>query len=170
MEKIDWSQLELNPFEMIGKDAFLLTAGTKDKWNTMTAAWGAMGYMWSRPAVFVFVRESRFTLEFMNANDKFSLSFFDPKYKDALRICGTTSGRDTDKAKSANLTPMEIDGTVAFEEANIVITAEKKSCHLVDLDHILDKKVVDLHYPQGDAHYMFVGFVDGVYTEVPEEE
>lgn len=170
MEKIDWSQLELNPFEAIGKDAFLITAGNKEKWNTMTAGWGGMGYMWGRPAVFVFIRESRYTLEFMNQNEKFSISFFDPERKDVLRVCGSTSGRDTDKAKAANITPYEVDGTVAFEEANIVLTCEKKSCHLIDTDGMLDKAQVEKWYPNGDRHYMFVGFLDGCYTATPEEE
>ena len=62
MEKIDISQLELNPFSSIGKDTFLIAAGNADKWNAMTAGWGGMGYMWGKPVLFTFVRESRSTL------------------------------------------------------------------------------------------------------------
>ena len=76
MEKIDCSQLEINPFSMIGEDSFLISAGNSESWNTMTAGWGGLGYIWGKNAVYVFVRESRYTLEFMDKCDEFSLSFF----------------------------------------------------------------------------------------------
>ena len=65
MEKIDYKQLELNPFTIIGEDDFLLSAGKSGDWNTMTAGWGGFGYIWGKPVAYVFVRESRYTLEFM---------------------------------------------------------------------------------------------------------
>ena len=43
MEKIDISQVEMNPFTSIGQDDFLLSAGDKSIWNTMTAGWGGLG-------------------------------------------------------------------------------------------------------------------------------
>lgn len=162
MEKIDYKQLEINPFTIIGEDDFLLTAGELGNWNTMTAGWGGLGYIWGKPAVFVFVRESRYTLEFMDRFDSFSLSFFPNEYKEALRICGTRSGRDIDKAKEAGLSAMSLDGTVAFDEANLVFTCKKLSRTLISKDGILDPSPLT-HYPQGDWHYMFVGEIEGVY-------
>ena len=97
MEKIDISQLELNPFTSIGKDSFLIAAGNREKWNAITGGWGGMGYMWGKPVLFTVVRESRYTLEFINANEEFSVSFFPPEKKAVLSFCGSHSGRDTDK-------------------------------------------------------------------------
>ena len=162
MEKIDCSQLEINPFSMIGEDGFLISAGDKESWNTMTAGWGGLGYIWGKNAVYVFVRESRYTLEFMDKCEEFSLSFFPNEYKDALTICGTKSGRDIDKAAEAGITPMEIDGTVTFEEANLVFTCKKISKTLIAKDGIIDPAPMK-YYPQGDWHYMFVGEIKGVY-------
>ena len=73
MQKIDYSQLELNPFTMIGNEAFLLTAGTMKDWNTITAGWGGLGFIWGEPSVFLFVRESRYKLSFM---DKYEIHAF----------------------------------------------------------------------------------------------
>ena len=115
MEKIEISQVEMNPFTSIGQDCFLLSAGDENGWNTMTAGWGGMGYMWGRPCCVVFVGESRYTLSFMYKFDSFSVSFFPPEKKSVLSFCGSHSGRDTDKAKGADLTPVFMDDTVAFE-------------------------------------------------------
>ena len=162
MERIDASQLEINPFTMIGKDCFLITAGNMSEWNTMTAAWGGLGYIWNKPVAYIFVRESRYTLEFIDKNDKFTLSFFPNEYKDALTLCGTKSRRDTDKSKEAGIQPCEVDGSVTFEEANLIFTCRKLSKTLIEKDHILDPSALR-HYPQGDWHYMFVGEIEGVY-------
>ncbi len=31
----------------------LVTAGTKEKFNTMTASWGGIGWLWNKPVAFV---------------------------------------------------------------------------------------------------------------------
>ncbi len=60
--------LELNPFTKIGKEWMLITAGNKEKANTMTASWGGLGVMWGKNVAYVFVRDSRYTKEFIDAN------------------------------------------------------------------------------------------------------
>ena len=71
--------LDINPFTKIGNEWALLTAGTKAKCNTMTVSWGGMGVIWNKNVVYVFVRDSRYTKEFMDNGEFFSLSFFDKK-------------------------------------------------------------------------------------------
>ena len=162
MQRIDYTQLELNPFSMIGSESFLLTAGTMNDWNTMTAGWGGLGYIWEEPAAFVFVRESRFTYSFIDRHDRFTLSFFPSEMKDALAFCGTHSGRDTNKAKEAGLTPISLDGAVSFAEANLVFSCRKASKTVIDESSMIDSSILKL-YPQRDWHSMFIGFIDGVY-------
>lgn len=162
MQRIDYTQLELNPFSMIGSESFLLTAGTMNDWNTMTAGWGGLGYIWEEPAAFVFVRESRFTYSFIDRHDRFTLSFFPPEMKDALAFCGTHSGRDTNKAKEAGLTPISLDGAVSFAEANLVFSCRKASKTVIDESSMIDSSILKL-YPQRDWHSIFIGFIDGVY-------
>ena len=87
-----------NPFEAIGKDWFLLTAGTEESgYNTMTCSWGQMGVLWNKPSVTCYVRHSRHTFGFMEQQDTFTLSFFAQTQRKALSFCGSHSGRDCDK-------------------------------------------------------------------------
>ena len=95
----------------------LLTAGTKDKFNTMTASWGGAGIFWGKPAVTCYIRPQRYTKEFIDKEELFSVSFLKDGHRDALKLCGSVSGRDHDKIKEAGLTPVFIDGVPAFEEA-----------------------------------------------------
>ena len=67
--------LEMNPFIKIGKEWALVTAGNKNKYNTMTVSWGGVGVIWNKNVVYIFVRDSRYTKEFIDQGDFFSLSF-----------------------------------------------------------------------------------------------
>ena len=163
MQKIGFDQLELNPFTVIGSDCFLLTAGSAAHWNTMTAGWGGLGYLWNDPAAFVFVRRERYTLQFMETSGVFTLSFFPPERKSVLDYCGSVSGRDADKAKGAGLTPVALDGGIAFEEANLILTCAKTASMEIDGNAIIDDKVRTI-YPQEDWHRMYAGRILGVYV------
>ena len=70
-QKITTDIMEINPFDKIGKDWMLVTAGNEQKVNTMTASWGALGQMWGKDAAFVVIRQSRFTKEFIDRVGKF---------------------------------------------------------------------------------------------------
>ncbi|MCD8186883.1 MAG: flavin reductase, partial [Rikenellaceae bacterium] len=73
--------------------------------NTMTASWGAMGFLWNKPVAFVFVRPERYTFEFMEEYSAFTLSFMGKDQRHALKVCGSQSGRDSDKIADAGLKP-----------------------------------------------------------------
>ena len=118
--KTDIYDLQFNPYKLIGKDWFLLTSGNKSEYNTMTASWGQTGVLWNMPVFTTVVRSNRKTFELIEKNEFFTISFFSEKYRSALSFCGSHSGRDCDKAKETGLTPCEIDGTTAFEEADMV--------------------------------------------------
>lgn len=92
-KKMELSDLQCNPFDMIGKSWYLLTSGTPEDYNTMTASWGAMGEIWGAPSFHCVVRTNRYTLQYLDRNELFSACFFDPGYKPALQFCGTHSGR-----------------------------------------------------------------------------
>ena len=162
MQKIGFDQLELNPFTVIGSDNFLLTAGTMSDWNTMTAGWGGLGYLWNDPVAFVFVRQERYTLSFLERMGNFTLSFFPPEMKNVLDFCGSCSGRNTDKAAGAHITPVSVDGSVAFEEANLIFSCQKVAATVLGEEALIDEGIKRL-YPQEDWHRMFVGRILGVY-------
>jgi flavin reductase (DIM6/NTAB) family NADH-FMN oxidoreductase RutF len=144
----------------------LVTAGTKEKFNTMTANWGGMGYLWHRPVVFVFVRPVRYTYGFIEATSGFTLSFFDKRYRDALNLCGTKSGRDCDKVKETGLTPIFTDlGYPAFTEASLVLECRKLYASQLDRDHFLDQEPVKSHYNTRDGlHKVYIAEIVKAWT------
>ncbi len=148
-----------NVFRLIGKDWMLITAGTLESWNTMTASWGGLGVLWSKPVAFCFIRPPRHTYRFMERHGTFSLSFFEEKYRDALTLCGTKSGRDVDKAKETGLTPVAgNEGTVHFKQARLVLECRKLYFHDIDPARFLDQSIEE-NYPKKDYHRMYIGEV-----------
>ena len=103
----------------------LITAGDEKKSNTMTASWGGLGIMWGKNVATAYIRPNRYTKEFVDREDYFTLAFFGEEHREALNLCGRVSGRDEDKIKEAGLTPYYVDGTVAFEEAKMIFVCKK---------------------------------------------
>jgi flavin reductase (DIM6/NTAB) family NADH-FMN oxidoreductase RutF len=145
-----------NPFKLIGTDWMLVTSGTPETFNTMTASWGGMGILWERKVAFCFVRPTRYTYEFIERSQSFTLSFFEERYRKALSFCGSHSGRDTDKIKGSGLTPAQFDGFIYFDQARLVLACRKLYFHDISPERFLDQKIETL-YPQEDYHRMYVG-------------
>jgi flavin reductase (DIM6/NTAB) family NADH-FMN oxidoreductase RutF len=148
-----------NPFTLIGSDWMLVTAGTPDRFNTMTASWGGLGVLWERKVCFIFIRPTRYTYEFIEQAEIFTLSFFGEQHRKALQICGTRSGRDTDKVKEAGLTPVADGGAVAFEQARLVLVCRKLYFQDIGPERFLDPAIEQL-YPQKDYHRMYAGAIE----------
>ena len=165
MNKIDIKALQGNVVSMFDDKWCLITAGNKDSYNTMTASWGAMGELWNKDVCFIFIRPQRYTLEFTEREELFTLSFFGEEYKKALAFCGRNSGRDCDKAKETGLTPMEIDGSMSFEESETVIVCKKLFYQDIDPQGFIDKAIDGVCYPEKDYHRMYVGEVIGCYQK-----
>ena len=120
MKKLEVKDLKENFFEAIGKEWMLVTAGTKEKFNTMTASWGGIGWLWNKPVAFVFIRPERYTYEFVEKNDHLTLSFLGEENKKIHAICGSKSGRNIDKVKETGLKPVFTEnGNVLFEQARL---------------------------------------------------
>jgi flavin reductase (DIM6/NTAB) family NADH-FMN oxidoreductase RutF len=160
---IDPENIPDNVFKLIDKDWMLVTAGTPESYNTMTASWGTLGILWNKQVAVCFVRPTRYTYKFMEDNDRFTLCFFEERYREALNICGSTSGRHTDKAKAAGLTPARSEkDAVFFEEARLVI-----ECRKIYWDDLKPQNFLDPHihrnYPKKDYHRMYIGEITRVW-------
>ncbi len=149
----------INPFTIFDKDWALLSAGDGTKSNTMTISWGGLGTIWNKSVAYVFVRESRYTKQFIDKFDNFSVSFLDESYRDALSICGTVSGKDCDKWKESGLTPVEKCGTVYPKEANRVLICKKLSAVKISKDTFIDPSIDVQNYKDKDYHTMYIGEV-----------
>jgi flavin reductase (DIM6/NTAB) family NADH-FMN oxidoreductase RutF len=147
-----------SPASRIGDGWMLISAGTAQDWNTMTASWGGLGVLWGRNMAFIFVRPSRHTFGFINDNPLFTLSFFDKKYHPALAFCGAHSGRDIDKAAQTGLTPIVFSGGgITFREAAEVIFCRKVYTHDLDPRFFLDSPDIEKLYNGKDYHRMYIG-------------
>ncbi len=160
--EIDIKELELNPFEKIGSEWALLTAGNERAYNTMTVSWGTMGVLWSRNVVTAYVRPQRFTKQFVDAADVFTLSFYGPEHKRALGVLGSKSGRDGDKVAEVGFTPAFVGGSCAFEQASLVLVCRKLYADDIKPGRFLDASVDAECYPEHDYHTMYVGEVEQV--------
>ena len=161
-EKLD--AIDFNPYKKIGKEWFLVTAGDESGWNTMTASWGFAGVMWGKNTFTTVIRPQRYTKEFIDKAEYFTISFFKEEYKKALSFCGSHSGRDCDKAKETGLTPCEIDGTTAFEEADMVFVCRKIYTKDMEENDFTDKSLLKF-YESDPFHKAFIGEIVSVYQK-----
>lgn len=151
--------IEINPFTKIGKEWALITAGTRAGLNVMTISWGGVGVLWGKNVVFVFVRDSRFTKEFLDENEFFSLTFFEETYREALSYCGSHSGRKEDKLKAAGITPAFRFGIPYIDEGNLVFICKKLSATRLTEESFLEPEIMKKWYADGDMHTMYVAEV-----------
>lgn len=163
LKPIGPEQVTDNPFHLIGSDWMLITAGNMEKFNTMTASWGGLGILWNKKVCFIVVRPSRYTYEFMENADTFTLSFFGEEYKKALSFCGTKSGRDVDKIAATGLTPVQGEQeTVYFNEARLVMECKKLYYQDLEPGNFLDPGI-EKNYNGSDYHRLYVGEIIGCY-------
>lgn len=145
-------------FNTFHKQWALVTAGNENDFNTMTISWGGLGTLWSKPVATVYVKPIRYTYDYLEKNEYFTVSFFDESYKKDLGILGSKSGRDGDKVKETQLTPMPIKDSVTFKEAHTTLLCKK--IYFQDLDvSVMPESVVKNYYETEASHRMYIGEV-----------
>lgn len=154
--------------------------GLKNKWmlitaakpdgtvNTMTASWGGFGVMWNKEVAYVVIRPQRYTKEFVDSVESFSLTFFDGAYKKVLSHLGAVSGRDEDKIAKTGLTVAFENDIPYFEEANEAIFVKKLFVQPIEEDLFLDKDLIDRWYPDKDFHYLYIAEVTNILKKDQE--
>ena len=150
-------------FGQFDKKWALLTCGTPEKFNSMTVSWGGMGTLSGKPVATVYVRTSRYTHEFMDDNDYFTVSFYPESCRPILNVFGAKSGRDIDKMHYEGLTvkPVGEDpagNAVTFEEAEVTLLCRKMCRQRIEAENIPEEAFKT--YYEGDAlHDMYIGEV-----------
>ncbi len=147
-------------FSQFDKKWALITAGNKDSFNTMTISWGGMGTIWNKPVVTAYVRTSRYTHEFIDREDYFTVSFFPEEYKKTLGVLGSKSGRDMDKMHDSGLTAKVLENSVTFEEAELTLVCKKLFKQTLSKDNIVESETSARAFYNTDAeHDMYIGEV-----------
>lgn len=166
LTKIELNEVTCNPFTKIGEQWLLISAGTEEKFNTMTANWGGLGMLWGTPSATAYIRHSRYTKEFVDSNPCFTMTFLKDGYKKELGVLGSKSGREIDKMNNSGLTPIFVDGMPTFEEAETVFVVRKQYVGDLARENFLDEKVDDRWYQDKDYHQIYIGEVIACYKNI----
>ena len=143
-------------FNKLNNEWALVTANQNNKVNTMTVSWGGFGVLWNKNVATIYIRDSRYTKEFIDNSDYFTISFYNNEYKDKLRYLGIKSGRDTNKIKDVDFNIVIDDNISYFKEANMVIVCEKIYKNKLEKQNFLDGGINN-NYKNGDYHTMYIG-------------
>lgn len=162
--KVSVKELTDNVFRMIGDEWMLVTAEKDGKVNTMTASWGAMGIMWGKTVATVYLRPQRYTREFVDGSDRFTLTFFGGGEKKAMSLLGSVSGKDQpDKIEKSGLHITHIDGQPTFEEASLVLVCRKLYVQEMKPECFVGQEEIDRWYPEKDFHFMYMAEIVDAY-------
>lgn len=163
---IDYRNFLMQPHTLWARQGLVLTCGDfgVNEFNSMTVGWGSFGVMWNMPFAQVVVRPGRYTYEFLERYDTFTLCALDKKDEAALKILGSRSGRDTDKIAEAGLTPMASTKIAApgFEEARLIIELRKIYWDDLSPAHFLNPSIEE-NYPGKDYHRVFYGEILAIF-------
>jgi len=146
----------INPFEKFNSEWALVTAGTKDKFNSMTISWGSFGTLWFKKVITIYIRPDRYTFKFLEENDTFTISFYDEKYRNELTTFGRTSGRDIDKVLETGFTPVILDNGITYKEAKETIVLKKIYMQQLDKSKF-NEDILKCYTPGAPGHYMIIG-------------
>ena len=161
-EKIDLGKLGdyVDAVNDIQSKWMLVTSEKDGVANTLTASWGGLGSLWRRKVAFIFIRPSRYTNDFIEASNRFTLTFFDGRMEE-MGYLGKTSGRDVpDKIEKAGLHLTSVEGKPTFEEGRLMI-----SCRVIYKDPIVrenfvEKNIDDELNPDGNRSIVYVGEIE----------
>ncbi len=148
---------EANPFTLISDQWFTITAEKDGKVNTMTASWGALGSLWGKYTATIYVRQSRYTHDFLEGCEYFSITNYGKEYRSALKFLGSVSGRDEDKLQGARLNVNYHDGVPFIDEGNFSLICKIMSKTEITPDQFVDPSIEEEWYKDGDYHTMYVG-------------
>lgn len=169
MKQISIEELNENFIESIGHEWMLITAGTPNHFNTMTASWGGIGFLWNRPVVFIFIRPERYTFEFVNEQEEFTLCFLGDENKNIHKICGSKSGRDTDKIAESGLCPMITEhNNVIFEQCRLALECKKLYTDVLKAENFIETEIPSKWYgdtPGTHLHHIFVAEITAAWRK-----
>lgn len=166
MKKIEVSNCKENFFDTIGKEWMLITAGNEQEFNTMTASWGGIGFLWNKPVVFVFIRPQRYTFEFTEKNDYFTLSFLGEENRAIHKICGSLSGRTINKVKETGLLPETTElGNILFKQSRFSLECKKLYTTNLTEEQFVNNELISKWYPGKDFHKMYVAEIVNMWVE-----
>ena len=165
-KKILAHEIEGNSIKIFKMDHPIVVFGDFNHHNGLTVAWGSIGCLWSKDISTVYVKPTRYSFEFANQCEYFTIMWFDNRKDEINKVFGAMSGRDVNKEQLCNLTPFELDGGVAYKEASLIIVCKKIYQSPLDKNAILSEEVLNKPlYSDGLFHSEYFGEIVGVYKK-----
>ena len=163
MENI--KELEYKVFEKFSRQKAVISAGKADDFNSMTIGWGMLGNVWRvNPGITVYVSPSRYTWQFMEKNDYFTVCFFPKEYEEDVMTLGRISGRDGDKIVHTKLTVKPLEHGVSFNEAELTLVCKKMYAKQFDAELVPDS--AKEMYKRFEPHYEYIGQIVDVFGTI----
>lgn len=164
-KQIDPQKIPGNIIDMLMDDWMLITAGQEAQFNMMTASWGGLGHLYGKPVTFCFINPTRYTYRLMENGDTYTLSFYTETYREALKYCGSNSGRDQDKVKGSGLTPLTTpSGAKAFAEAWMIIECKKLVSQSFTPEALANEQLRE-KWAGKQLHKMYIGEILNVWVK-----
>ena len=165
--KINAIEIEGNVIKLFKNDCPIVVFGDINHHNGLTVAWGTLGCLWSKEIACVYVKPTRYSFEFANSCEYFTIMWFDDLKDDVNKVFGFKSGRDVNKEELCSITPIELDGGVGYEEASLIIVCKKIYQNPINKENILSKEVLDKPlYKDGLFHSEYYGEIISVYKKI----
>lgn len=164
-KEINPYEITENPFKLLNKDWALVSVKNGEKENPMTISWGGVGIMWNKPVAFTFIRPQRYTFSLLENQDYYTINFFEEEYREALKFCGSKSGRDFDKAKETGLTPCYDEKAPYYKEAKLVLVCKKMYAQNLNEESIIAAEDIASAYNGDDFHKMYISEIVKVLTK-----
>ena len=162
-KEVNIKDLDENFVKLVADEWMLVAAGDKENYNMMTASWGYFGEMWGKDTAITVIRPQRYTKEFLDSSEYFTLSFYGDN-KEIHKVCGSKSGREVNKTKETGLDPVFADNTVSFEPARIVVICKKIYCQQLQPEFFIDKSNDEKWY-DNDYHFAYIGEIEKVLVK-----
>ncbi|GHT67848.1 hypothetical protein FACS189452_06350 [Bacteroidia bacterium] len=164
-----------NLFTLVGKDFYAITAGKKEHYNAMVGSGGGFGLIFRKPSTWCFVREDRYTLDLINKEQTYTLSYFPDEYKERMLFLGKESGRGSNKMKEVELTSIETPcGDVAFEEAKLIVECKLTALLTGHPDNFCTQEAKDYinaaHKEEGVYRKIVFGEITNVWEKMDNEQ
>ncbi len=149
-----------NVFTLVGKDFFVLTAGKADHFNSMVGSGGGLGLLFRKPTTWCILRADRYTLELIQKEQTYTMSYFPSEFREQMLFLGSKSGRDSEKMREVELASVQTPcGDMSFKEARLIFECKLTALTTADPNDFCTqdaKDAINEAYKEANVYRKFV--------------
>jgi flavin reductase (DIM6/NTAB) family NADH-FMN oxidoreductase RutF len=166
-KQITPEEIKDNVFTLVGKVLSVITAGKEEHYNSMISSGGGFGLIFEKPTTWCILRADRYTLEMIQKEQTYTLSYFPKEYKKQMLFLGSESGRKSEKMKEVKLTSVQTpSGDMSFKEARLIIECKLMAAITANPSDFYVQEVKDAINEAYEEAKVYRKFVYGEITHV----